>query len=76
MAAEGGDAATKGARIAEAMEQFSAHEELARKYHKYYRAPNAPVSPHFAKQETPVRNPHTRDAVRYAVAFLSALGLD
>jgi len=76
MAAEPGDAASKGAGIARAMEQFSAHEELARKYHKYHRASNAPVSPHFAKRETPVRNPRTRDAVRYAVSFLAALGLD
>ena len=76
MAAEKGDAASKGARIAEKMEHHSAHEELARKYHKYHRASDAPVSAHFAKHETPVRNPRTRDAVRYAVSFLASLGLD
>ena len=76
MAAEKGDAASKGAQIAQAMEQYSAHEELARKYHKYHRAPTAAVGANFAKHESAVRNPHTRDAVRYAVAFLASLGID
>jgi tRNA(Arg) A34 adenosine deaminase TadA len=76
MAATDGDAASKGVGIAHQMEHFSAHEELARKYFKYHRSPTFPVADHFARHETPTRNPQTRDAVRYAVAFLAGLGLD
>jgi tRNA(Arg) A34 adenosine deaminase TadA len=73
MGAEPGDAATKGAAIAHAFEHHSAHEELARKYHKY-RAPNPPA--HLAKHWKSAGNPYTREAVRYAVDFLAGLGLD